>query len=1545
MLHKLKPLIVLFAICVVSQTRLFAQSTTVIGSTYENPVEIVSPPFQQQVALPSLYGDNEGDNIPFFENAFFGHEVIWKYTPRIEEDTELNFSFFFGENEGSDSGIYYTPGYADNYFVDLSIIDGNLYTDTASCLYSHEFLYANFKENYGVKLEINRTYYFAWNVRYGVYHTLNFEIERLLRDTVTYETGAVVENPFIVNNLPYSVDKQSICNLGTDYFSSYMHSYQSDRYHRTRNDAIYKYTPTNNEKIKLTYFGYDNSKDSMLARPYESSQEVEIYDGPVRKRGSYLIGRTKTYGNDTANFHSYLEAGKDYYFKVSEDVTYDYFEDCEDSISFIIETIPDTTLGVGCLNPLPIDSIPFFDFNKKSIYDGGVYNYENCADETFKNNEGRGSTLKPTEIFQSYLYRFVADSTECVEISLNSPVYTTLRISEECPINRTSCPLIVDFDTTHYISITIEKGKSYFILVGSEQTNEFDFNFSISTLGLKGTNCAKADNISSLPYKKDNINTICYGIDYVQSNSCNTPYINGSDYVLSYLPIKDESIVIEMVNHSAVAGGLIITENCPGSTNFICYKTEEFDDDLDTLKTAARLEKGKLYFIIISSKDTFSNLQFDIKINNIDDERDHGKLSCDPSYFIAYNKEKNRSGFCRAPSPDYGQLVSYFDYNNFWEVEAIYTNANVYFEGAYRTYNGKSPGFFYPTESAYIKHHTIYLDSNQIIQSCIYQDTIYAGGVYPYPLTTGYSNKAPSNDTLHSASTVTSIQSCDSVVYVNHPNYTPNPVQFSRMSYSNSFYVPRVNYYIFEYSDGLIDTVEELSTRTLYGTDSITFDAWVMDGDCRIYLDSGVNYGIIDNGRFVYENNCAESIDDFPYEIQFFTFNSDDDIHLWDFDGGVPADGSSNTSPNPVVSFATSGVYTISHQVVSSGCMVTYTENVQINVFSSADFISIPPSLSELPVDVPIIGELLDSLLNSSLICQQDSVFFISITQDTSVSHFWDFGDVASANNNFSTETNPRHKFIGHGLFQVKHTVFSVGDSCSRTETKDYLIKRKPSANITTSRIGCEITTIKLFSDDRDDNVQHYWNQTPPLFENGKDLSRSSFCGSNSFRHTTILRGCTTQIDTVIQDVSKPCSEFEAVNPNPFCQLELPILFIPCDFTLDIDANELNLDSLLALSTDSIVDFNENTYWDFGDPSSGPLNTSYSGPVPNHHYKEPGRYTVTYSNVNECCISTTSLIVDLRVTDATYSYDTYCHSGSYQFLSNDQNGIHTWTFAPAVPTSGAAIPPASTDINPEIEFTTSGDYIVTHSVFVDSALCIDLIIDTITIRKSPSASFTTTIIDLLACIDTATVVFTPATQSIHPNNVHFWDFDFNNPNQNTSTLPSNIVGYNEGGNYLINHLVTDTISNCSVNSKDSISLDLALSAAFNFTKNKCVGESIEFTAVETLPQFFTEPNFVTTFTESGTYTIIHSVLEPLNGCFAADTIQLTIDPPVNNSLEIIQEELCTGQLFYFDALSAPDSVAWKFSDNQQYKEKHFSRSFSNAGNYTVILETYSLNKV
>ena len=144
-----------------------------------------------------------------------------------------------------------------------------------------------------------------------------------------------------------------------------------------------------------------------------------------------------------------------------------------------------------------------------------------------------------------------------------------------------------------------------------------------------------------------------------------------------------------------------------------------------------------------------------------------------------------------------------------------------------------------------------------------------------------------------------------------------------------------------------------------------------------------------------------------PHTVFFTDQSTLPDTWLWDF-----GDGKTSTVQNPVHTYMSSGVFTVTLTVKDTvfGCLDVFTQQVTVNLLTT-DFI-VSPDFGCAPLTTNFSDE---SIVSGSA----------NIS-----SWYWDFGD-----GNSSSDPDPIHTYENPGLYTVSLTT-TLSNGCTDTETK-----------------------------------------------------------------------------------------------------------------------------------------------------------------------------------------------------------------------------------------------------------------------------------------------------------------------------------------------------------------------------------------------------------------------------------------------------------------------------------------------------------------------------
>ncbi len=395
-----------------------------------------------------------------------------------------------------------------------------------------------------------------------------------------------------------------------------------------------------------------------------------------------------------------------------------------------------------------------------------------------------------------------------------------------------------------------------------------------------------------------------------------------------------------------------------------------------------------------------------------------------------------------------------------------------------------------------------------------------------------------------------------------------------------------------DYGDGVKDTVlngnSMVHTYTPWGTKIPRLKVETNTGCQSNYFDDTIYIGPIPFVDF----NLPVAVC-LPYDsAHFFDASTIADnsqnafTYKWHF--GDPASGINDSSvlKDPVHYYNNTGPFNVNLQVTSNAGCVHDTTKVFSTIY--------PQAHSDFSVNAEN--------------CLRDSTAFISNATgsgSTIIEWHWDFGD-----GNFSTLQNPKHVYATPGLKTVKHWIVTDKGCFSDTTIHTVLVNPLPLAAFSFSSPSCE-TKLISFTDASVPNAgtlsTWYWDFGDPASgtANNSSLQNPPHTFANAGTYSVKLvvtssNGCIS--DTITRQV--------VINPQPAPGFISPEVCLSDAYAQFVDTSHISLGSITSW------------LWDFGDPASGPLNTS-TLQNPQHRYNAIGIYTATLTVTSDSgCVAT-----------------------------------------------------------------------------------------------------------------------------------------------------------------------------------------------------------------------------------------------------------------------------------------------------------------------------------
>lgn len=646
------------------------------------------------------------------------------------------------------------------------------------------------------------------------------------------------------------------------------------------------------------------------------------------------------------------------------------------------------------------------------------------------------------------------------------------------------------------------------------------------------------------------------------------------------------------------------------------------------------------------------------------------------------------------------------------------------------------------------------------------------------------------------------------------------------------------------------------------------------------------------------------------------------DIVSWEWNFGDPYSGINNSSSlqNPVHTFTSTGAYNVSLEVVNAdGCVSAITQEVMVNELPDVDFIW-------------------------GIACEDTLTYFYpdSNNMNTGIitSWEWDFGD-----GQYSAGQYAGHHYQHSGYYNVTLSVVDTS-GCSNSRTYEIFIHASPAALFQMSDVRCSNSPVyfeDLSSVPDSYIVEWHWS-----FGDGSDTT-IYFPGNPDVEHTYLTDG--TYFVSLSALSADSChdhfTQLIIINKSPIALFD----------------HEGNCNNLGTQFTDNsspagglpIISW----AWDFGDPQSGPANTS-SLQNPVHVYENAGTYEVLLEVTNaDGCADTIAHLVNIYEGAAVdFVSENACHTHATQFSVDPQNTdtlailLYEWDFGDGT---------FSSQMNPTHIYDDPGVYNVVLTIY-DTSGCYNTVSHETEVFEKPVALFGYD----AACINSQTD-FTDESYINSDDLIIAWEWDFGDPASgaaNTSSLQNPSHTYISDDTYIVKLVVT-TENGC----KDSVAVPITLFklpvADFDYDVDPCTGE-VYFTDRSTSSQsmivewlwYFKPASYATIpsphhqyFVTDTTYEVSLLVTDA-NGC--QDEIVQSIFIPSAFDVEVHNTQACLGEPMSFSVeIIQPegDSIytyAWDFGDpatgpNNTSALAEPEHIFSDFGYFPVILHATDIH--
>jgi gliding motility-associated-like protein len=691
---------------------------------------------------------------------------------------------------------------------------------------------------------------------------------------------------------------------------------------------------------------------------------------------------------------------------------------------------------------------------------------------------------------------------------------------------------------------------------------------------------------------------------------------------------------------------------------------------------------------------------------------------------------------------------------------------------------------------------------------------------------------------------------------------------------------------------------------------------------------------------------------------------------LWDF-----GDGNTSTLQNPIHSYQTVGLFTVTLRVTNSfGCFSVFSRPQYIDVVNgvNADFTNSAATGCKPPATinftntstgpgtityqwffgdggtstatnpsytytvggtytVTLIGTsttgCADTIIKNNLVVVQnvvsgftsvDSVCvgalanFVNTTSPLPPTATWNFGD-----GNSQAGVNATHAYAAPGTYQVK--LVNQYATCNDSITRSIRVLAKPTANFNgTNIIGCK----------------------PPLTVNFNDLSTGAISWQWSFGNgnTSTLQNPTHtytnfgQYDiTLVVTNASGCTD--TLRRPQYVRIVAPTLSVS-----NLPAESCIPFTLTPNAVINTVDGIATYFWDFGDGVTSTL------PNPSHTYNVQGTFTVRLIiTTNGGCTDSLIFTNGVRVgTPPTVNFSAaplvICAFQPVTFTDLSSANVDRWLWNFGDGTTSSVQ-------NPTHSYQDTGLFTVTLTATNNG--CARTFVRNNYIRVLPPvARFR----DSTDCAARRTKFF--INTSIGGVS-YVWDFGDGSPTSN-AVNPSHT--YAAAGNYLVS--LTATNGGCTHTLQQTVRVILEAAAFSANPTTQCRTQTVNFTATGSNPAnvssyawVYGDGNFGTGQTSSHAYDApgsltIRLIVTDLNGC--ADTSirpnYVRINGPRANFTSA-NNTGCRNQLVVFNDLTISDGTnaltqwTWDFGDGnvQTFSNPPFTHTYATAGTYSVKL--------
>jgi len=403
--------------------------------------------------------------------------------------------------------------------------------------------------------------------------------------------------------------------------------------------------------------------------------------------------------------------------------------------------------------------------------------------------------------------------------------------------------------------------------------------------------------------------------------------------------------------------------------------------------------------------------------------------------------------------------------------------------------------------------------------------------------------------------------------------------------------------------------------------------------------------------------------------------NTSENAARYEWDFGDPGSGRNNKSDetDPAHTYTKPGTYKIELKAWASGAKKpgTYSENITVN-------------------DLPKPPEAKFSIQNNNVLGPATIMFNnSSVNADE---FLWDFGDPDSGSENSSKKENPTHTYRNPGKYEVVLTASGKGFTNKSTAT-DYVVITgpsapavKPAAKFVTEKSAFTLPASVTFKNMSADADLWEWDfGDPESAVNTSNEANPTHQYTKAGTYKVVLK--VTNKSSGIADSFSEVITISAPAPGPVA-----------DF--DIENNNTIAPARIVFRNKSQ---NANSYsWNFGDPSSGNLNSSTAKDT-EHIFENPGEYKVVLDAISKESggrSTTEKLVVVVKPAEPPVAGFDVITEGEYAPARIDFKNLsanadsYKWNFGDFDSDENE-----SSDESPEHLYKIPGKYIITLEAF------------------------------------------------------------------------------------------------------------------------------------------------------------------------------------------------------------------------------------------------------